>query len=68
MVPESSIDLVMVLCSETRSQVRVAGEMSDSFGIGVGVHQGAVLSPSIFILVMDEATSECRVDGLCELL
>ena len=36
-VPESLIDLVMALYSETRSWVRVAGEMSYGFEIGVGV-------------------------------
>ena len=48
--------------------MRVAGETSDSFGIGVGMHQGTVLSPLLFIFVMEEATRECRVGGLWELL
>ena len=67
-VPESLIDLVMALYRETRSRVRVAGETSDSFEIGVGVHQESVLSLLLFILVMEEATRECRVGGLWELL
>ena len=67
-VPESLIDLVMALYRETRSRVRVAGETSDSFEIGVGLHQGSVLSPLLFILVMEEAKRECRVGGLWELL
>ena len=67
-VPESLIDLVMALYREMRSRVRVAGETSDSFEIGVGVHQGLVLSPPLFILVMEEAIRECRVGGLWELL
>ena len=67
-VLESLIYLVMALYWETRSRVRVAGETSDSFEIGVGVHQGSVLSPLLFILVMEEATRECRVGGLWELL
>ena len=67
-VPESLIDLVMELYREMRSRVRVAGETSDSFEIGVGVHQGSVLSPLIFIFIMEEATRECRVGGLWELL
>ena len=68
MIPESLIDLVMALNSETRSRARVASETSDSFKIGVGVHQGSVPSPLLFIFVMEEATRECRVGGLWELL
>ena len=67
-VPESLIDLVMALYRETRSRMRVAGKTSDSFEIMVGVHQGSVLSPLLLILVMEEATRECRVGGLWELL
>ena len=67
-VPESLIYLVRALYSETESRVRVAGETSDKFEIGVGVHQGSVLSHLLFILVMEEATSECRVLGLWDLL
>ena len=48
--------------------MRVAGETSDSFEIGVGVHQGSVLSPLLFRLVMEEAKRECKVGGLWELL
>ena len=29
------------------------------FGIEVGIHQGSVLSPLLFIAVMEEATKEC---------
>ena len=67
-VPESLIHLVMALYSETRSRVRVAGETSDSLRIGVGIHHRSVLSPLLFILVMEEQTKECRVGGLWELL
>ena len=54
----------MALCGEKRSCARVAGETSDSFEIWVGFHQGSVLSPLLFILVMEEATREYRVGGL----
>ena len=59
---------VMALYRETRSSVRVAGETSVDFGIEVGVHQGSVLSPMFFIVLMEEATEECRVGNPLELL
>ena len=42
----------------------MVGVTSDNFELGVEVHQGSVLSPLLFILVMEEATRECRV-GAC---
>ena len=67
-VPERLINSVMALYRETRSSVRAAGETSVDFGIEVGVHRGSVLSPLLFIVVMEEATKECRVGDPWELL
>ena len=53
----------MALHRETRSSVRVARETSVDFGIEVGVYQGSVLSPLLFIVVMEEATKKCKVGG-----
>ena len=38
------------------------------FGIEVGGHQGSLLSPLLFIVVMEEARKECRVFDPWELL
>ena len=67
-VPERLINSVMALYRETRSSVRAAGETSVDFGIEVGVHEGSVLSRLLFIVVMEEATKECRVGDPWELL
>jgi hypothetical protein len=58
----------MVLYNGTRSRVRVADGTSEGFEIGVWVHQGSVLSPLLFIVVMEEATKECRRGDPWELL
>ena len=67
-VPERLINSVMALYRDTRSSVRLVGETSVDFGIEVGVHQGYVLSILLFIVVMEEATKECRVGDPWELL
>ena len=52
----------------SKSQVKAAGAVSEEFDIQVGVHQGSALSPLLFILVMEEATRECRKGDPWELL
>ena len=41
-----------------RSCVRVGKGLSDEFGVKVGVHQGPVLSPLLFIIVLDALSRE----------
>ena len=41
---------------------------SDEFRIGMGVHQGAALSPLLLVMVMQDATREKRGEGLWDLL
>ena len=43
----------MRLYASARTRVRVDSEVSEPFEIKVGVHQGSVLSPLLFIAVMD---------------
>ena len=44
------------------------GQCSDKFNIKVGVHQGAVLRPVLFIIVMEALSREFRVGCPWELL
>ena len=67
-VPEKLVRMVMLLYEGTTSRVKTVAGKSEKFKIGVGVHQGSALSPLLFIAVMEEATKECRGEGLFELL
>ena len=51
-----------------RSRVRVGDGYSEEFGVGVGVHQGSVLSPLLFIIVLEALSREFRTGCPWELL
>ena len=53
--------LVQAMYNNTRSRMRVGSEYSDEFEIGVGVHQGSVLSPLLFIIVLEALSRDFRV-------
>ena len=44
---------VIKMYKEVLSQVKVEGEDSKEFAVRVGIHQGSILSPLIFAVVMD---------------
>ena len=68
LVPERLVRLVMGLYDNSTSRAKFAGELSETFPIEVGVHQGSTLSPLLFNVVMEEATKSCRVGDPWELL
>ena len=67
MVPERMVKAIMALYAETRTRVKTAAGLSKDLDIGVGVHQVSILSPLLFIEVMDEATKEIRIGVAWEL-
>ena len=60
--------LVQSMYKDVRSRVRVGDGYSEEFGVGVGVHQGSVLSPLLFIIVLEALSREFRTGCPWELL
>ena len=67
-VPEYLVNGVMSLYDCCKTAVLVDGELSSSFSVKVGVHQGSALSPLLFIMVMDVLIEDVRDGSLMELL
>ena len=68
-VPEYLVNEVMSLYKVCKTAVSVHGELSSSFSMKVGAHQGSALSPLLFIMVMDVLiTEDVRYGSLMELL
>ena len=53
-VPERLVAAIMAMYNQVETVVQMEGETSDSFMVKVGVHQGSILSPLLFNIVLDE--------------
>ena len=52
---------MMMMYEGVTTAVKMKEGESDGFEVKVGVHQGSVLSPLLFIIVLEVLTSEFRV-------
>ena len=67
-INEWIVRLVKVIYNEANSRVRVNSCFSERFEVTVGVHQGSVLSPLLFAIVMEALSRECCIGCSWELL
>ena len=67
-IPEAMVRAVMSLYEGAKTRVRVGLELSEEFEVKVGVHQGSVLSPLVFAIVVDVVTESVRNGLMSELL
>ena len=67
-IDEWLVRLVQSMYKDVRSRVKVGDGYSEEFGVGVGVHQGSVLSPLLFIIVLEALSREFRTGSPWELL
>ena len=65
---EALVQAVMSLYQGSRTKARVGSGTSEEFWVRVGVHQGSVLSPLIFAIVVDVVTEHAREGLLNEIL
>ena len=57
---ECSVRVIQGMYSNAQSRVRVNDQYSEEFVVDVGVHQGSVLSPLRFILVLEALSHKFR--------
>ena len=57
---EKYMRLVQDIYEESKTLVRCAVRITESFKVEVGLHQGSVLSPFLLALIMDRLTEKVR--------
>ena len=67
-LPEILVKAVMSLYEGAETKVRVGSGLSEEFSVKVGIHQGSVLSPLLFAMVIDEVTENARKGWMKQIL
>ena len=52
------ISVIKAMYEDATTRVKLNGRESRGFGVKVGVHQGSVLSPLLFIIVLEALSRE----------
>ncbi len=59
-VGEQLLEGIKAFCRGANACVKVDGQLSNSFGVRVGVRQGCVMSPWLFNIFMDGCMREMK--------
>ena len=62
------VRVIMAMYEGVTTAIKVGGSESEAFAVKVGVHQGSVLSPLLFIIVLEALSQNFRVGLPWELL
>jgi len=65
---EWQVTVIRAMYADTTKMVKLNGKVSSGFGVKVGVHQGSVLSPLLFIIVLEALSRRFRGGLPMELL
>ena len=67
-VDEWLVSVIQAMYADTSTMVKLNGKVSKGFNVKVGVHQGSVLSPLLFIIVLEALSRKFRGGLPMELL
>ncbi|MCJ8736954.1 hypothetical protein PDJAM_G00018110 [Pangasius djambal] len=67
-VAEKYVRVVQDMYERSRTVVRCAVGQTEEFEVEVGLHQGSVLSPFLFAMVMDQLSEEVRQESPCTMM
>lgn len=61
-IDKDTLEAVKSMYNETLNVVRIGGNTTNSFETSIGVRQGGILSPLLFITLMDELAREVKAE------
>ena len=67
-IPEWIVRTIQAMYWHAKSKIRINNSFSEAFDVKVGVHQGSVLSPFLFVIVLEALSRDFSTGAPWELL